>query len=125
MLEDTGFYKIVASNQFGMAMSGCKLTVNEDVTDQDITIIDIIHDQNNRSDNTDNDVFEDEYLHISESTPEMLLLEQHERNFQIIPIIKYSKPKFIKEFDETSVKEGNELLLTCHVEGYPKPEVSW
>ena len=88
------------------------------MTDQDITIIDNLNFEQNKSDNTDNDVFEeDDELRISENSPDGAI--------RIIPIIKQSKPKFIKQFEKTKVKEGNELLLTCNVEGVPKPEILW
>lgn len=74
------------------------------------------------SDNTDNDVFDDEadYLHISEDSP-----DEHRSKTRIIQGRTVKKPRFVKIFEETSVKEGNELLLTCHVEGHPKPDVTW
>lgn len=67
-VRDAGIYRAVATNKCGQAVSNCRLNVSEELTDQDITIIDTIECENeNKSDNTDNDVFdEEEYLHISE-----------------------------------------------------------
>jgi hypothetical protein len=109
--------KVSSKKRFKEFISKSYLKI--DVTDQDITIIDNLNFDQNKSDNTDNDVFEqeDDELRISENFCQ--------ENVRIIPIIKHSKPKFIKQFDKTSVKEGNELLLTCHVEGVPKPEIHW
>jgi hypothetical protein len=136
--KDSGNYKIVASNRLGQAVSSSKLTVNEDLTDQDITIIDNLENDSNKSDNTDNDVFEDDYLHISEDSagsPAQSGNEHEPIKLSIIkpkarkpiqnPFSSGAKPKFLKLFESTTVKESGVLLLSCQVVGEPKPDLFW
>ena len=116
-----------------------------DVTDQDMTVIDNLDYETNRSDNTDNDIFDEEdNLHISEDSP--MILSGNELDFTrkqskmsvimpiktilpintAIPIIMNgSKPNFLKLFDSTNVKENSALLLACQAIGEPMPELSW
>ncbi len=86
-------------------------------------------------DNTENDVFED-YLHISEES-------QHSGNdepYKISTIrmrssskvripsasqLTGSKPKFLKLFESSKIKENSILFLSCQVIGEPRPKVSW
>lgn len=88
-------------------------------------------------DNTDNDVFEEEYLHISEESPtkEDYPNKSHQSKSHLK--IKYLtkkidsnlssglKPKYLKLFETTKIKENSALLLTCQVIGDPKPDLYW
>lgn len=51
-IKDNGLYKIVASNIYGQVTSSCRLNVEEDITDQDLTIIDNIDDEIDKSGKT-------------------------------------------------------------------------
>ncbi len=108
-----------------------------------MTIIDNVENYSNRSDNTDNDVFEEEYLHISEDSPIMSAGDEPIRTTHTSTTtsrrvnIKYltkktdssllsgSKPKFLKLFESARLKESSALLLTCQVVGDPKPDLFW
>ena len=108
-----------------------------------MTVIDHIEGETYRSDNTDNDVFdEEENLHISEDSPiasaneydtikkskfSVTLPNKSQKNVRrtTIPIKKGSKPSFLKLFDSTKVKENSALLLACQAVGAPMPEISW
>lgn len=91
----------------------------------------------NKTDNTDNDVFEEEYLHISESDGSPVLssheFESHSRTILLnqsrkpmTPVNEYqTKPKFLKLFESSTIKENSALLLTVQVFGEPIPDVSW
>lgn len=100
-------------------------------------------------DNTDNDAFDDEYLHISEDSPptqsgsemaggatesictyktEIIRSPTTMRKTMTSmhhTIVTPSKPKFLKLFDSCKIKEGNVLFLSCQVAGEPKPELLW
>ena len=96
---------------------------------------------NSLSDNTDNDVFEEEYLHISESDGSPVLSNYEfesnsrtlhpsnsfRRSTNIMPMLSehHSKPKFLKLFESSTIKENSALLLTCQVFGEPMPEIHW
>jgi hypothetical protein len=118
--------------------------VSLDVTDQDMTVIDNLDNETYRSDNTDNDVFDEEdNLHISEDSPmfsgnEFDLTRKKNKTCVTMPIktilpintaipiiMKGSKPNFLKLFDSTNVKENSALLLACQAVGEPMPELSW
>ena len=110
-----------------------------------MTVVDYREIETNRSDNTDNDAFDEENnLHISEDS--ILILSGSELDSKrksskisvtmpmstvlpintVLPIIiKGSKPSFLKLFDTTSVKENSALLLACQAIGEPMPELSW
>ncbi|RNA17973.1 muscle M-line assembly unc-89-like, partial [Brachionus plicatilis] len=136
-LKDNGIYKIVASNRYGQVTSSCTLNVDEDITDQDLTIIDIIDDEMNKSDNTDNDVFEEEYLHISEgsSSPgedlepidqplwlKKKVTKNQDNDYRLVVGLK---PKFLKLFESCKIRENKILSLTCQVVGEPQPNLKW
>lgn len=142
--QDSGVYKLVASNIHGQAVSTCKVYVKEDLTDHDDTIIDQLNytELQYRSDNTDNDVFEEEYLHISEdnSAGSPVMMSGHEfyesassrgNSRQqirrvITPISEHqTKPKFLKLFESHTVNENSALLLQCQVFGEPMPTIVW
>ncbi len=38
---------------------------------------------------------------------------------------RHSKPKFLKLFEASTIKENSALLLTCQVFGEPMPEIFW
>ena len=91
-------------------------------------------------DNTDNDVFEDDYLHISEdspSTPPNDTIEERitktititrsprPKRTNIPSVPSGSKPKFLKLFESVQVNEGCVLLLTCQAVGEPMPDLIW
>jgi hypothetical protein len=115
----------------------------EDLTDQDVTIIENAENETNKSDNTDNDVFEED-LHISEEspspgsridttdaylrqkpTPNLTVPRTNPKRTQIPINISGAKPKFLKLFDSVKIKEGAALMLTCQVSGEPMPELYW
>lgn len=139
-VRDSGVYKVVATNQYGQAICSCKLVVNEDLTDhEDMTVIDNL--EGNRTDNTDNDVFDEEdNLHISEDSPTSPMSSNEldpVKNLRSIPVtikstttpipivFKGAKPNFLKLFDSTKVKENSALLLACQAVGEPMPEIIW
>ncbi|CAF0740265.1 unnamed protein product [Brachionus calyciflorus] len=136
-IKDSGSYKIVASNRYGQTTATFRLNVDEDLTDQDLTIIDNIDIETQKSDNTDNDVFEEDYLHISEGSPSPINdYETSEstsctiKSFTKKPKVDYQlviglKPKFLKLFESCKIKENNILSLTCQVVGEPQPELKW
>lgn len=135
MLQDAGVYKLVASNTHGQVVSSGKILVKEDVTDRDDTIIDNLE-FHYRSDNTDNDIFEEEYLHISEDSGGSPVLSGNEYESsktihlntrrQMSPVNEQQiKPKFLKLFESTRIKENSALLLTCQVFGDPMPDIYW
>jgi hypothetical protein len=88
-------------------------------------------------DNTDNDVFEEEYLHISEESPtkedypnKSHLSKSHLKIKYLTKKIDSNlssglKPKYLKLFETTKIKENSALLLTCQVIGDPKPDLYW
>lgn len=88
-------------------------------------------------DDTDNDVFEEEYLHISEESPIMSGSDEIKSSSKKTLNIKYltkkidtnlesgSKPKYLKLFESIKIAENSALLLSCQVVGDPKPELYW
>ena len=104
-----------------------------------MTVVDNLDNETYRSDNTDNDIFDEEdNLHISEDSPLILsgnefdLSRKPNKISAILPIntaiailVKGSKPNFLKLFDSTKVKENSALLLACQAIGEPMPELSW
>ena len=115
--------KVVATNQHGQAVSSCRVLVNEDLTDQDTTVVETLELDANKSDNTDNDVFDDnDYLHISEdlspvgSSYEQESQQQKQRKRTVVNVNKpkkrvhvnnesllNAKPKFLKLFESSKV----------------------
>ena len=120
----------------GQAVSTSKVFVKEDLTDQETTIIDNL--EHYRSDNTDNDVFEEDYLHISEDSGGSPVLSTHEFESAsrtillnqpkkpMTPVFEHQvKPKFLKLFESSTINENSAILLTCQVFGEPMPNIFW
>ena len=92
-----------------------------------------------KKDNTDNDVFEEEYLHISEdsggspralsgnegSPIKIAIIKSKPRKSNASAFSTGSKPKFLKLFESIKIQENSVLLLACQVVGEPRPILTW